>query len=54
LDWKYTIQQEKQVGKMLKMLMGIPFMSFASVYGQYRGAKARKERSQHKNSGLEK
>ncbi len=43
LDWKYTIRHEKHSGTMLKMLIEIPLLSFAGVYGQYRGAKAGKE-----------
>lgn len=39
LDWKYVIRNENQIGLLIKMLIGIPSISFANVYGQYVGAK---------------
>lgn len=39
-DWKYAIQNEKHLWRLLKMLAWIPFLGFATVYGQYRGTRA--------------
>lgn len=39
LDWKYALRNEDQIGMLIKMLIGVPFISFASVYGQYMGVK---------------
>ena len=42
-DWIYAIRNEKQVGKLLKLLIQIPALSFATVYGQYTGIKEGKK-----------
>jgi rhamnosyltransferase len=44
-DWMYVIRNENRIGNLIKMLVSIPVINFASIYGQYSGAKsARKEK----------
>ena len=38
-DASYLFEHEKLISRKLAMLMRIPFLSFASVYGQFRGAR---------------
>jgi glycosyltransferase involved in cell wall biosynthesis len=38
-DWGYALQNEKRPGALSKLLAEIPALSFASVYGQYNGAR---------------
>lgn len=39
-DWTYVLQHERRIKELLKMLILIPFLSFATLYGQYVGLKA--------------
>jgi rhamnosyltransferase len=39
-DWKYILQNEKNFRTLLKMVVTIPLLSFATIYGQYKGFKA--------------
>jgi rhamnosyltransferase len=39
-DWKYVIRHEKRAIELVKILFRIPFLSIATMYGQYRGVKA--------------
>ena len=50
-DWSYALWHEGQTGALLKLLVRIPFLSFASVYGQYSGAKAATVRVLHGPKG---
>ncbi|MDB9527018.1 glycosyltransferase family 2 protein [Oscillatoria sp. CS-180] len=38
-DWRYVIAHERRLFEKLRLLLKIPALSFASVMGQYRGAK---------------
>lgn len=46
-DWGYALRHEKRPGTLLKLLAEIPALSFASVYGQYSGARAGIERAKN-------
>lgn len=39
LDWKYLIQNKKNIIVLIKDLIATPFINFASSYGQYIGLK---------------
>lgn len=41
-DWVYVIQNERRVWDFIKMMFSIPFLSVATIYGQYVGVKAAK------------
>ncbi len=44
-DWAYVIRHESRIPALGKAMLQVPFYSFASLYGQYRGVKdARKLR----------
>ncbi len=42
-DWAYAVQNTKLSVALLNLIIRIPLLCFASVYGQYSGAKAGKE-----------
>lgn len=46
LDWKYVLKNEKRVGVLISLLFRIPFLSFASAYGQYMGLKLERAKAQ--------
>ena len=46
-DWGYALKNEKRPGALSKLLVEIPALSFASVYGQYSGAHSWMERPQN-------
>ncbi|MBI1792906.1 MAG: glycosyltransferase [Chloroflexi bacterium] len=52
-DWNYAAQHEKQFFKFLGLLVRIPFLNFASMYGQYKGANTRSERSAQINKAFD-
>jgi len=40
LDWKYVIRNEGRMIELMNMIIRVPFINFASVYGQYKGLQA--------------
>lgn len=36
-DWKYVLQHEKNSLRLMKMILWIPFLSMATIFGQYKG-----------------
>jgi rhamnosyltransferase len=39
-DWRYVLQHEKRPLQLIKMLFWIPFLGFATRYGQYIGTRS--------------
>jgi rhamnosyltransferase len=52
LDWRYALRNGKRKDTLVQLLIRIPAISFASVYGQYRGAKAAKDQLKVKVSRI--
>jgi len=51
-EWLYVMKHEPDIQKKLKLLLRIPALSVASVWGQYRGAKDEKLQRGKKMSGV--